>query len=93
MSELSPEARSLFRSAKGAGMPPDDARERVRAGVELKVALGVVGATAGATWWSATAAAKALGLAALVATAAWGTRSLARRGRRGLDADAVDRAP
>lgn len=76
MSELSPEARALFNAARRAGMPPDDAQERARAGVELKVALGVVGATAAATWWSAAAAAKAIGLAALVATVTWGTLSL-----------------
>lgn len=71
MSELSPEARALFRAARQVGDPPDDAQARVRQALQAQLALKAAGA--GAAGAGATGAAvKYLAAVAVAVTATWG---------------------
>lgn len=71
MSELSPEARALFRAARRAPELPDAAHDHVRAAIEMRLALDAIGAGAAKTWLTAATVAKTTVAIIVLAGAGW----------------------
>jgi hypothetical protein len=75
MSELSPEARALFRAARRARVTPPDAPSRVRAGLELELTAATKTGAGSGAWLVGGANAKPLAALLVVLSAAWGVDS------------------
>lgn len=80
MSELSPEARALFRAARRARVTPPDAPSRVRAGLELELTAATKTGAGSGAWLVGGAKVKPLAALLLVLSAAWGVDSHAPSG-------------